>query len=109
MQLLSEMRSLKVEYYFRSYGGGSKGGPSLERVAEQFRKIFHRTTPSNTVMLSIVTKFRRSGSVLYQPNGRFGRPVTVTTNENRGRVLQSPRQNLRRTSIPIPFPRSYTT
>jgi hypothetical protein len=40
------------------------GGLSLRKVAEQFGEGFNRTAPSNTVMLSVVTKFRLSGNVL---------------------------------------------
>ncbi|KAF8793511.1 hypothetical protein HNY73_004983 [Argiope bruennichi] len=66
MGLSMEEKGFLAEHYFHSYGSGRKGGPSLKKVAEQFQEKFNKTTPSNTVMLSIVTKFRRSGSVFCQ-------------------------------------------
>lgn len=105
MGLATEEKVFIVEYYFRSYGNGSQGGPSLKLVAEQYREHFNKPAPSNTVMLSIVKKFRRTGSVLCQRKGRSGRPVTVSTNENHGRVLnqvlQSPKRSLRRTALKL--------
>ncbi|PNF25631.1 hypothetical protein B7P43_G03802 [Cryptotermes secundus] len=105
MGLSTEEKIFIVEYYFRSYGSGREGGPSLKKVTEQFQEKFNKTAPSNTVMLSIVTKFRRSGSVLCQRKGKSGRPVTVSTEENHALVLQevlhSPRQSLRRTALKL--------
>lgn len=51
-------------------------------MAEQIPKEFNNVALSNTVMLSIVTKFHRSCSVLCQRKGKYGRPLTVSTNEN---------------------------
>ena len=103
MGLATEEKVFIVEYYFRSYGNGYQRRPSLNLLAEQYREHFNNPAPSNTVMLSIVTKFRRTGSVLCQRKGKSGRPVTVSTNENHGRVLnqvlQSSNQSLRRTSL----------
>ncbi|PNF30361.1 hypothetical protein B7P43_G13409 [Cryptotermes secundus] len=60
---------------------------------------------SNTVMLSTVTKFRRSGSVLCQWKGKSGQPVTVSTRENHAHVLQqvlySPRQSLQQMALKL--------
>ncbi|KAJ4436461.1 hypothetical protein ANN_16492, partial [Periplaneta americana] len=101
--LATEEKVFIVEYHFRLYGNGYQGGPSLILVAQQYREHFNQPAPSITIMLSIVTKFRRSGSVLCQRKGRSGRPVTVSTNDNHGRVLnqvlQSPKRSLRRTSL----------
>jgi hypothetical protein len=88
MGLSTEEKVLIVEYYFRSYGSGHEGGPSLKKVREQFWERFNKTAPSNTVMLSVVTKFRRSGSVLCQRKGKCGRPVTVSIKENHAHVLR---------------------
>ena len=56
-------------------------------------------------MLAIVEKFHRTGSVLSQRKGTTGYPRTVTANENHERlhqqVLQSPKRNLRRTSLKL--------
>jgi hypothetical protein len=53
MGLSTEEKVFIVEYYFRSYGSGREGGPSLKKVTEQFRERFNKTAPSNTVMLSL--------------------------------------------------------
>lgn len=105
MGLTTEEKVFIVEHYFRSYGKGKQGGPSLKLVTETYREQFHKEAPTNKVMLSIVEKFRRSGSVLCQRKGRSGRPVTVRTNGNHGRVLnqvlQSPNRSLRRTAFKL--------
>ncbi|KAJ4425358.1 hypothetical protein ANN_27973 [Periplaneta americana] len=105
MGLAMEEKVFIVEYYFRSYGNCYQGRPSLKLVAQQYREHFNQPAPSNTVMLSIVTKFRRTGTVVCQRKVRSGRPVTVCTNDNHGRVLnqvlQSPKQRLRRTSLKL--------
>jgi hypothetical protein len=89
-----------VEYYFRRYASGREE-PSLKKVTEQFRERFNKTAPSNTVMPSIVTKFRRFGSVLCQRKGKSGRPVTVSTKENYARVLQGVLHSSRRTALKL--------
>jgi hypothetical protein len=61
-----------IECYFHSYGSGHEVGPSLKKAAEQFRERFNKTAPSNTVMLSIIMKFRQSGSVLCQQKEKSG-------------------------------------
>lgn len=76
-----------VEHYFRSYGKGRDNGPSLKEVADAFLPKFMKQAPSNAVMLAVVDKFRRTGSVLCQRKGHVGRPVTVTTDRNHERVL----------------------
>ncbi|PNF36203.1 hypothetical protein B7P43_G10674 [Cryptotermes secundus] len=79
MGLSTEEKVFTVEYYFHSYGSGCEGGPSLKKVTEQFQERFNKTAPSNTVMLSVIMKFRCSGSVLCQQKGKSGQPVTLST------------------------------
>ncbi|KAJ4434533.1 hypothetical protein ANN_23095 [Periplaneta americana] len=113
MGLATEEKVFIMEYYFRSYGNGYQGGQSLKLVAQQYREHFNQPAPSNTVMLFSVTKFRRTGSVLCQRKGRSGRPVTVSTNDNHGRVLnqvlQSPKRSLRRTSLKLSISNTTST
>ena len=98
MGLATEEKVFIVKYYFRSYGNGYQGRPSLKLVAEQYREHFNKPAPCNIVMLCFVTKFRRMDSVLCQRKGKSGKPATVSTNENHGhvlsRVLQSPNQSI---------------
>lgn len=105
MVLTTLEKTFIVEHYFRSYGNGRAGGPSLSHTALRFQEHFHKNPPSNAVILSVVEKFRRTGSVLTQRKGFSGRPVTVCTNENHGRVLQqvlqSPKRSLMRASLKL--------
>ncbi|KAF8763289.1 hypothetical protein HNY73_021489 [Argiope bruennichi] len=66
MGLSAEEKVSIVDHYFRSYVSGGEGGPSLKKVAEQFQEKLNKMAPSNKVILSAVTKFRSSGSVLCQ-------------------------------------------
>jgi hypothetical protein len=76
------------EYYFYLYRSGRQGGSSLKTVAEQFWVRFNKTASSNTVMLSTVTQFRHTGSLLCQQKGKFDWPVTVSAKENHAHVPQ---------------------
>ena len=112
MGLATEDKVFIVEYYFRSCGNGYQGGSSLKLVVEQYDEHYNKPAPSNTVMLSIITKFRHMGSVLCQWKGKSGRPVTVSTNEDHGhvfnQVLQSPNRSLRQ-NIPEIKHQQYVT
>lgn len=105
MVLTTEEKVFIVEHYFRSYGNGRDNSPSLKQVAEKYGQKFNKTAPSKSVMLAVVEKFRRTGSVLCQRKGSSGRPRTVCTNNNQGRVLdqvlQSPQRSLRRTAYKL--------
>lgn len=105
MGLTTEEKVFIIEHYFRPYGNGKQRRPSLKLVTEKYCTKFHKESPANVVMLSIVEKFCRSGSVLIQWKGRSGRPVTVRINESHGyvvnQVLQSPNWSLRRTSLKL--------
>ncbi|KAG8258742.1 hypothetical protein J6590_025907 [Homalodisca vitripennis] len=82
-----------VEYYFRSYGIGRAGGPSLLYTALRFQKHLHKNPPSNALILSVVEQFRRTGSVLTQRKGFSGRVLQ--------QVLQSPKRSLMRASLKL--------
>ena len=62
MVLTTLEKTFIVEHYFRSYGNGRAGGPSLSQTALRFQEHFHKNPPSNAVILSVVEKFRRTGS-----------------------------------------------
>jgi hypothetical protein len=76
-----------VEYYIRSHGSGCEEGPSLKRYQNNSQR-FNKTLPSNTIMLSIVTKFQCSDNVLCQQKRKSHQPVTVSTKENYACDLQ---------------------
>ncbi|KAF8797273.1 hypothetical protein HNY73_001558 [Argiope bruennichi] len=80
MDLSTKEKVLIVEHYFRSYRSGLEGGQSLKKVAEQFQEMFNKMAPSNTVMLHIVTKFRRSDNLLCQRNAKsaVSKPITAS-------------------------------
>jgi hypothetical protein len=67
MNLWMDEKVFRVEYYIRSCGSDERG-PSLKYVAEHFIERFNKTAPSNTAVLSVVTKFRLI--VVYCDNGR---------------------------------------
>lgn len=71
--LSTEEKVFLVEHYFRSYGLGRQSGPSIKFVREQFSEHFNKQAPSNAIVLNIITKFRRTGSVLHQGKGKAGR------------------------------------
>uniref|UniRef100_A0A6P7GCL3 Uncharacterized protein LOC114340533 n=1 Tax=Diabrotica virgifera virgifera TaxID=50390 RepID=A0A6P7GCL3_DIAVI len=75
-----------VEHYLLLYGVGRNNGPCLKQVSEKY-KHFNKASPRKTVMLAVVEKFRRTGSVLCQRKGTSGRLRTVCTNANKGRVF----------------------
>lgn len=105
MVLTTEEKVFLVEHYFRSYGKGRNDGPSLEQVSIKYQQKFNKAAPSKSVMLAVVEKFRRTGSVLCQRKGSSGRRKTVCTNENEGRVfnqvVQSPQRSLVRTACKL--------
>ncbi|KAI4463479.1 helix-turn-helix domain [Holotrichia oblita] len=98
MVLTTAEKVFLVEHYFRSYGNGRNDGPSLQQVVVRYQQQFNKAAPSKSVILAVVKKFRRTGSVLYQRKGSSGRRQTVCTNENTGRVfdelVQSPQRGL---------------
>ncbi|KAF8777809.1 hypothetical protein HNY73_014611 [Argiope bruennichi] len=71
MSLSTKEKVFMVQHYFRSYRRGREGGLSLKKIAEQSQEKFNKAAPSNTVMLSNVTKFRSSVSVWCQRKGNF--------------------------------------
>lgn len=107
MVLSTEEKVFLVEHYFRSYGVGRNNGPCLKQVSERYQQHFCKAFPSKAVMLAVVEKFRRTGSVLCQRKGSSGRRRTVCTNANEGRVfnqiIHSPQRSLVRTAVKEKF------
>ncbi|KAF2896938.1 hypothetical protein ILUMI_09232 [Ignelater luminosus] len=72
---------------------------------ENIDKSLTKRSPVKSVMLAIVKKFRRTGSVLCQRKGASGRRRTVFTNNNQGCVLsqsiRSPKRSLQRTAYKL--------
>lgn len=105
MVLTTAEKVFLVEHYFRSYGNGRNDGPSLQQVSVRYREQFNKAAPSKSVILGVVEKFRRTGSVLCQRKGSSGRRKTVCTNENAERVLtqvvHSPQRSLVRTACKL--------
>lgn len=105
MVLTTAEKVFLVEHYFRSYGNGRNDGPSLQQVVVRYQQQFNKAAPSKSVILAVVEKFRRTGSVLCQRKGSSGRRPTVCTNENTGRVfdevVQSPQRSLVRTACKL--------
>ena len=66
MVLTTEEKVFIVEHYFLSYRVGRQNGPSLPpNVREHYEEQFNKTAPSN-IILAIVEKFHRKGSVLWK-------------------------------------------
>ena len=88
MVLSALEKAFLVEHYFRSYGNGRLGGPSVAIVLQRFQEEFNKPPPTKRTLLKLVLKFRRTGSVLCQRKGSSGRKRTCTDNEHAGIVLQ---------------------
>ena len=92
---------LTTEYH-KSVGLGRAGSPSVVRVQRDFQTVFHKKPPTRKNLLSMVAKFRRTGSVMNQNKAHSWRPRTARTNTNAGRVmdkaLNSPKKSIRRMS-----------
>ena len=77
-------------------------------VARQFHKCFDRTPPTSKSLLSLVKKFDEIGSLENQP--RSGRLRTISTEENKQRVLKAyeanPTTSQRRVSLELDLSRS---
>ncbi|KAI4459771.1 Pyridoxal phosphate-dependent transferase [Holotrichia oblita] len=105
MVVTTAEKVFSVEHYFRSYGNGRNDGPSLQQVVVRYQQQFNKAAPSKSVILAVVKKFRRTGSVLCQRKGSSGSRQTVCTNENTGHVfdevVQSPQRGLKKSSGPI--------
>lgn len=106
-------RGWLLERYFRSYGAGRGGGPSLKIVKEAFELQFHKSAPTKKNILCIVKKFRATCSVQNGNKGHSGRPRKSRTNENAGRVfekvLNSPKKSQRRISKELSPPITRTS
>ncbi|PSN49819.1 hypothetical protein C0J52_01369 [Blattella germanica] len=59
MVLTTEENIFIFKHYLLSYRVWCQNGPSLCHIREQFNKI----APSNKIILAIIEKFRRTGSV----------------------------------------------
>ena len=113
MVLSTEEKVFIVEHYFRAYGVGHQNGPSLRHVREHYEEQFNKTAPSNKIILAIVEKFHRMGSVLFQWKGTTlwwslnfpwnGIPVPCTLPGSRGpRCLHT--RHAKRIRFPIRWP-----
>lgn len=60
-------------------------------VARQFHSYFNRTPPARKTILSLVKKFDETGSLEDKP--RSGRLRSVSTDENKERVLETYEEN----------------
>jgi hypothetical protein len=92
-----------VEHYFRSFGQGRNGGPSLKKICDSFIVTFNKAPPTNAAILAMVKKFRQDGSVQNQNASHSGRKRTISANDNCGiifqKVLESPTKSTRRISL----------
>ena len=77
-------------------------------VARQFHQCFGRTPPTSKNIWSLVKKFDETGSLEDQP--RSGRPRSISTDENKERVLkayeENPTTSQRRASLELNLSRS---
>ena len=60
-------------------------------VARQFHSCFDRTPPATKTILNLVKKFDETGSLEDKP--RSGRPRSISTDENKERVLEAFEEN----------------
>jgi hypothetical protein len=101
-QFTIQERTWLVENYLCSNGTGYRHGPNLKGVRESFALRFHKAAPTNKNLLAIVQKFRTRGGVQNSNKGHSGRPPSVRTNDNAGRVFEkvvnSPKKSQRRVS-----------
>jgi hypothetical protein len=92
-----------VEQYFRSFGQGRNGGPSIKKICDSFIATFNKAPPTNAAILAMLNKFRQNGSIQNQNAGHSGRKRTIHTNNNCGiifqKVLESPTKSTRRISL----------
>ena len=76
---------------------------SYKNIQEEWSNSFSTATPTKSTMFALINKFNTTGSTADAP--RSGRPISVTTEENRqlvqGAFSASPKQSARRASIEL--------
>ena len=91
-----------VEHYYKSFGHGRNGGPSVKMVMSDFREHFGKDPPTKANIFQMLRKYHQDGTLRNLNSPRSGRPRTVRTNENHGivfeKIVRSPKKSIRRTS-----------
>ena len=94
-QLTAHERVFIIKRYF------STG--SYKNIQEEWSNSFSTATPTKSTMFALINKFNTTGSTADAP--RSGRPISVTTEENRqlvqGAFSASPKKLARRASIEL--------
>ena len=94
-QLTVDQRVFIIKRYF------STG--SYKNIQEEWSNSFSAATPTKSTMFALINKFNTTGSTADAP--RSGRPIPVTTEENRqlvqGAFSASPKKSARRASIEL--------
>jgi transposase len=98
---LSSSERIEVVKWYAIYQNAAE-------VARQFQHRFDRRPPTRKAILDLVRKFDETGSVQDAP--RSGRPISVSTDDNRERVRaafqENPETSTRRAALELNLSRS---